>query len=94
VNYSFIKRIQGLVHIEEFKELTKKDGERTFLLKLILRDDSGSVRVNIWGISAVETLKIIEEGFHIRIRNVVAKKNDLTNEKELFFTKSSFVEVI
>jgi len=52
------------------------------------------VRVNIWGISAVETLKIIEEGFHIRIRNVVAKKNDLTNEKELFFTKSSFVEVI
>ncbi|MFX1353987.1 MAG: hypothetical protein ACFFGP_08515, partial [Promethearchaeota archaeon] len=92
--YSFIKRIQGQVYIEEFKEITKKNGEKTFLLKFILQDDSGYVRVNIWGMTAAETLKIIEDGIHIRIINVIVKKNDFTNEKELVFTKASSIEVI
>lgn len=92
--YSFIKKIQGMVNIEEFKEITKKDGEKTFLLKLVLSDESGSVRVNIWGMNAVDTLKFIEENCSIRLRNVAVKNNTFTNEKELSFTRKSSLEVL
>lgn len=71
--YSYIKKISGVIHIEEFKEITKKNGEKTILLKLILSDDSGSIRVNIWDIYAVEALKLIEEGNIIMLSNVSVK---------------------
>ena len=59
---SFLRKIQGAVKIIEFKEITKKDGDKIFLLKLMLSDESGAVPVNIWGMNAVETLKMIEDG--------------------------------
>lgn len=92
--YSFIQKIQGTVNIEEFKEIVKKDGEKTFLLKLVLSDESGAVRVNIWGMNAVNTLKLIEEDCSIRLRNVAVKNNTFTNEKELSFTRKSTLEVL
>ncbi|GAH20896.1 unnamed protein product, partial [marine sediment metagenome] len=52
-------RIQGQIQIEIFKEITKKSGEKTFLLKLLLSDDSATIRVLIWGMSAIEYLKVI-----------------------------------
>ncbi|MFX0027110.1 MAG: hypothetical protein ACFE8M_11920 [Candidatus Hermodarchaeota archaeon] len=93
-NYSFIQKLKGQVQIKEFKELTKTDGDKMFLLKLILSDDSGSVCVNIWGINAIETLKIIEEGDQIIIKNLSVKFNNYTSEKELSFTKNSTLEVV
>ena len=92
--YSFIQKLKGQVHIKEFKEITKKDGEKMFLLKLILSDDSGSVCVNIWGMNAIETLKLIEEGDHIIVKNLSVKFNSYTSEKELSFTKDSTLEVV
>jgi len=65
-----------------------------FLLKLILTDDSGSVCVNIWGMNAVETLKLIEEGDYILVKNLSVKFNSYTSEKELSFTKNSTLEVV
>ena len=93
-NYSFIQKLKGQVHIKEFKEITKNDGEKMFLLKLILSDDSGSVCVNIWGMNAIETLKLIEEGDHIIVKNLSVKFNSYTSEKELYFTKNSILEVV
>jgi len=52
----FIKSITGMIKIEEFKEIIKKNGEKTFLLKLILSDDSSSIRVLIWGMNAGSNL--------------------------------------
>jgi len=92
--YSFIQKLKGQVHIKEFKEISKKDGEKMFLLKLILTDDSGSVCVNIWGMNAVETLKLIEEGDYILVKNLSVKFNSYTSEKELSFTKNSTLEVV
>jgi replication factor A1 len=92
--YKLIKNVQGTVHIEDFKEITKKNGEKTFLLKFTLSDDSGSVMVNIWGISAVNILKNIEEGCSVRVRNVATKDNDYTKQKEFYFTKTSSLEII
>lgn len=92
--YSYIKKIYGVLHIEEFKEIIKKDDEKTFLLKIILSDDSGSVRVNIWDMYAVEALKLIEEGKTIILKNVSVKLNSYSNEKELVFTKTSSLQVM
>jgi len=85
----FIKSIIGVIKIEEFKEVIKKNGEKTFLLKLILSDDNSSIRVLVWGMKAVECIKEISDGIAVQLSNVVIKENAYTNEKELIFTKKS-----
>jgi len=92
--YSFIKRVQGEVQIEDFKELTKKDGEKTFILNLILSDESGSKRVNIWGMNAIEALKILDNGCLVQFTNLSVKENSYTKEKELFYTNKSSMQLI
>ena len=92
--FDYITRIQGQVQIEIFKEITKKSGEKTFLLKLILSDDSATIRVIIWGMYAVECLKIINDNDTIVISNLSVKRNKFTNEKELVFTKKSTLEIV
>lgn len=92
--FKFIKEIQGIIHIEAFKELIKDDGDKTFLLKLILSDDSASVRVNIWGMNAINILKMINDGDLVKVRDIMVKENTYTNKKELNFTKKSFLEII
>jgi len=85
----FIRFISGVVEVDFFKELTLKNGEKSFLLKFILKDESGSIKVNIWGIRAVEFLKLITDGATVKLSNVVIKENSYSNEKELNFTKKS-----
>ena len=90
----FIRFVKGIVQIDKFKELTLKTGEKSFLLKLILSDDTASIRVNIWDIKAVECIKLVNDGDSVKISNVFLKENSYSNEKELNFTKSSRLEVI
>lgn len=90
----FIKSITGIIQIEEFKEIIKKNGENTFLLKLILKDDTSSIKVLVWGMNAVEYLKNISDGNGVKLSNVVLKENPYTNEKELVFTKNSRLALI
>jgi len=89
-----VKSIIGVIKIEEFKEIIRKDGEKTFLLKLILSDDTSSIRVLVWGMNAVESLKILSDGDGVKLSNVVIKENSYTNEKELVFTKNSRLEIL
>jgi len=93
-SFSYIKTIQGQVQIEEFKEINKKSGDKTFLLKLFLNDDSATIRVIIWGMLAIECLKIITDYDTVVISNVAVKKNDYTKEKELVFTKNSTLQIV
>lgn len=90
----FIKFVKGIIHIELFKELTLKNGEKSFLLKLVLSDDTASIKVNIWGMKAVEGMKIISDGLGVKLTNVVIKENSFSHEKELSFTKSSSLELL
>ena len=93
-SFKYIKTIQGQIKIEEFKEINKKSGEKTFLLKILLSDDSASIRVLIWGMFAIECLKIITEYDTVVISNVAVKENDYTREKELIFTKNSTLQIV
>jgi replication factor A1 len=92
--FNYIKQIQGQIYIEVFKEITKKSGEQTFLLKLLLNDDSTTIRVVIWGMHAIECLKIINNYDLVKLSNITVKRNKYTNEKELMFTKNSTLEVV
>jgi len=93
-SFKYIKMIQGQVQIDEFKEINKKSGDKTFLLKLFLSDDSTTIRVLIWGMTAVECLKIITDYDTVVISNVAVKENDYTREKELVFTKNSTLQIV
>jgi len=93
-SFKYIKTIQGQIQIEEFKEINKKSGDKTFLLKIFLSDDSTTIRVLIWGMNAVECLKIITDYDTVVISNVAVKENDYTSEKELVFTKNSTLQIL
>ena len=93
-SFKYIKMIQGQVQIDEFKEINKKLGDKTFLLKLFLSDDSTTIRVLIWGMMAVDCLKIITDYDNVVISNVAVKENDYTREKELVFTKNSTLQIV
>ena len=90
----FIKFVKGTVQVDQFKELTLKNGEKSFLLKLILSDDIASIKVNIWGMDAVECVKNVSDGAYVNLSNVVIKENKYSNEKELSFTRNSKLEII
>ncbi len=90
----FIKSISGMVKIDEFKEIPNRDGDKIFLLKLSLSDDTSSIKVNIWGEKATEILPSIEDGKNVRLTNVSIKENTYSNKKELSFTKNSRLVVI
>jgi len=92
--YNYIKKIQDLIQIEEFKEVNTKTGEKTFLLKLILSDESKEIRVIIWGMNAIECLKILSNGDFIEITNIGVKQNTYTDEMELLFTKHSVLRIV
>jgi len=93
-SFKYIKTIQGQVQIDEFKEINKKSEDKTFLLKLFLSDDSASIRVLIWGMVAVDCLKIITDYDTVVISNVAVKENDYTRDKELVFTKNSTLQIV
>jgi replication factor A1 len=90
----FLRFISGKIHVESFKELTLKNGEKSFLLKFILSDDTGSIKVNVWGIKAIGCMKKIKDGDYVKIININIKFNSYSKEKELHFTKSSRLDVI
>ena len=86
----FISHVEGVVQVEEFKEVTLKSGDNTFLLKLILTDPhDNSARIIIWGEDAVNSLKIVEEGGAYQFHNLMVKDNSYTGEKELSYTRKS-----
>ncbi len=82
----FIDNIKGIVDsIEEFKEWNNKEGEKSFLLKFTLKDDTSSVSVLVWGLNAVNCLKLIDVGDKINLSNILYR----ANSSELQFVKNS-----
>ncbi|MHA1491997.1 MAG: hypothetical protein ACTSRI_20375 [Promethearchaeota archaeon] len=88
-NEGFIGTIEGFVKIKEFKEIDLESGEKTFLLKFSLADETASILVIAWGMKAVNCLKILNNGDKIKLSGTLIKLNTYTNEKELHFSKKS-----
>jgi replication factor A1 len=90
----FVYAVSGYVTIDELKEFDTDEGELSFLLKFTLSDESGSVAVNVWGMHALEILKILEDGIPVKLIKIFAEHNEYTGEKELHFTKNSILEFL
>ena len=90
----FIRFVKGIVQIQDFREFNQKNGEKSFLLKFILNDDTGSITVNIWGLKAVQYIKMLGDGKSIKLSNIVIKHNSYSNEKELSSTNNTLLEII
>lgn len=90
----FVYAVSGYVKIDELKEFDTDEGEISFLLKFTLSDQSGSVAVNVWGMYALEILKILEDGIAVKLIKVFVEQNEYTGEKELHFTKNSILEFL
>ena len=89
-NEKFIRMVKGIVNVEEFKEITLKSGQDSFLLKLTITDEEDySARIILWGGDAINCLKLIEEGESYSFHDLMVKENSYTGEKELSFTKKS-----
>ncbi|GAF91000.1 unnamed protein product, partial [marine sediment metagenome] len=72
----------------------KKNGEKTFLLKLIIYDNTARIPVIIWDLNAVNCLKIINEEDHVILSKINIKFNSYTEQNEIHFTKKSNLQVI
>ncbi|GAJ19273.1 unnamed protein product, partial [marine sediment metagenome] len=55
---------------------------------------SSTVPVVVWGMQAIEYLKMIDESKVIRLENVKLKRNKLTQIKELNVTKHSRLDLL
>ncbi len=90
----FVSSVKGQVKIENFKELELKSGEKSFLLSLLLEVESFAIRVKIWGMEAIECLKLVSDGDCVSITNLAVKEDSYTSEKELVFTKNSTLKIL
>jgi hypothetical protein len=85
----FISKVVGQVRDLDLKEIDKKNGEKIFLLKFLLLDETGSIQCLVWNMKAIEVLKIININDVVEIQNILLKKNLYSNEKELQFIKKT-----
>ncbi|MBA7533376.1 hypothetical protein ES705_25614 [subsurface metagenome] len=90
----FVSSVKGTAKIESFKELELKSGEKSFLLSLLLEVSSFEIRVKVWGMEAIECLKLVSDGDSVLITNLAVKKNSYSSEKELVFTKNSTLKIL
>ncbi len=89
----FVKEISGIVKIDELKEFDSEDGDKSFLLKFMISDETGAINVLVWGMQAIEILRIIENGILIKLKSIFIEKNDYNKRKELHFTKKSILKM-
>ncbi|MBA7663066.1 hypothetical protein ES703_71104 [subsurface metagenome] len=91
---SFIDRMVGTVHIESIKKINEEKDAEGYVLKLILNDESSSIKVIIEGVTDLNVLNSISEEDYVEFRNVYVRFNTETNEKELYFDQDSSFNIL
>ncbi len=82
--------IEGKIQeIDDIKSINLKSGETRELQKMILADETGAIRVTIWGDLVKPDLKVNDS---IQINKVIAKKNSYSNEMEASLTSKGYIE--
>ncbi|MHA1377308.1 MAG: DUF2240 family protein [Candidatus Helarchaeota archaeon] len=65
--------IEGrIINISEVKDITTRDGRQTKVQELIVADESGQVRIPVWG-SRIENLGNISKGDLIKLENAYSR---------------------
>jgi hypothetical protein len=91
----FIPSIEGkILRMEEFAEKKVGDQDITFLLKFILQDETGQIPVVLWGMQAVNGMKVMDEKRSLRLKKIVVKINPFNKTYEIHFNNKSEIEII
>jgi len=84
--------IEGKIQeIEDIKSIALKSGETKELQKIILADETGAIRVAIWGDKVNSDLKVDDS---IQINRVNVKMNSYSNEMEASLSPRSSIEIL
>jgi len=84
--------IEGKIQeIEDIKSIALKSGETKELQKIILADETGAIRVAIWGDKVNPDLKVDDS---IQINRVNVKMNSYSNEMEASLSPRSSIELL
>ncbi len=83
----FVKFIAGNIGSIDLKEVKKKDGGLTFLLKMKLNDKTSSIDINVWGDQAIYYLKTLNEEEYYIFSNVSIRYNPFSQSNEVYFTR-------
>ena len=84
--------IEGKIQeIEDIKSIALKNGETKELQKIILADETGAIRVAIWGDKVNPDLKVDDS---IQINRVNVKMNSYSNEMEASLSPRSSIELL
>jgi ssDNA-binding replication factor A large subunit len=89
----FIPCVTGMAMLDSFREITTKDGRTVPLLKVVLKDDTSAINVNVWGEEAPRIAREVQDGMNITITNLHVKLNTYSEQKELNYTKKSSILV-
>jgi len=86
---NFVNQVNGIIDNVEFKEQETKIGEIRFLLRFVLNDNLSSIGVVVWGMKAIELLKLINEGDTVILSNFLIKYNTYSKVNEIHLLKNS-----
>ena len=86
---NFVNQVNGIIDNVEFKEQETKIGEIRFLLRFVLNDNLSSIGVVVWGMKAIELLKLINEGDAVILSNFLIKYNTYSKVNEIHLLKNS-----
>ena len=86
---NFVNQVNGIIDNVEFKEQETKIGEIRFLLRFVLNDNLSSIGVVVWGMKAIELLKLINEGDSVILSNFLIKYNTYSKVNEIHLLKNS-----
>ena len=87
----FYPKVSGIIKDLHFKEIDKKNGEKTFLLSFLLSDDSGEIKVSLWGDHALNGAKVLEDCSYVSLFNTASKFNAYSSENELRSTSKTII---
>ena len=85
-----VGRVKRIFPVKEFT----KDGQKSYLRKIILIDSSGEITAILWGakVHSIKELEI-ETGTIIRISNAFAKENQYSGQKELSIGNQTTIDI-
>lgn len=94
-NKAGIFNFKGVVtSVENERKINLKSGDQVSFMSFNVSDDTGAIRVALWGEQVEEYRDIIKNGAGFKLNNILIKYSNFSNRNEVSLTKNSSIEPI
>jgi replication factor A1 len=83
-----------ITSIENLKRINLKSGKDTSLLGFVVNDETGGIRVTLWGENAEEYASKLTNGIGVLLKNVLIKYSNFSGTNEISLINDSTLEVV